>query len=527
MPDGKVNAAGASVFRFAGYTLDLRQGRLWGAAGDIQLRPKPFALLGYMVRNAGRVLSKDELLDAVWPDVTVSEDSLAQCVHALRDGLGPAGPGLVKTIPRRGYLFELPERTSPPHPLAAEPALTGDPSVPTPRQSSIAVLPFAAGPAVSPQDQLWFDGVVNDVISQLARLRSFDVIARGSTFALRHLASDAKRAGQKLGVDYVLSGSVLPKGEGFRLQMDLVRTDAGTILWTDEIDVGRGGLLELIGALVDRIMAAVLSEVTIAERNRARLVPDQSLTAWQAYHRGLEAYATYSEPTLMRARAYLTQATELDPGFVRAIAALSDCQACLARAPFCTDRKAEATASLRMAETAMRLDEAAPAAQFAYAHARWLHGAAEVALVHARQSVALSPSFADGFAEIGFYAAMYGDPELAFINLARAETLNPINPFIDSVHIDRAVASLQANRPEEARTWATKAIGGRESYPQMQFTCALVLAAAGGLGAAQSILKTLRDEGAVFDPRKIFNPPFSIAGPARDRLLRALAELGL
>jgi DNA-binding winged helix-turn-helix (wHTH) protein/tetratricopeptide (TPR) repeat protein len=527
MPVGKINASEAAEFRFAGYTLDLRQGRLWGASGDVQLRPKPFALLGYMVRNAGRVLSKEELLDAVWPDVTVSEDSLSQCVHALRDGLGEVGPRLVKTIPRRGYLFDHPTRAAVYAKDDAEPTASGDPSFLSPRQGSIAVMPFDAGSFLSVLDRLWFDGVVNDVISQLARLRSFDVIARGSVFALRSIARDAKEVGRRLGADYILSGTVVPDGDGFQLQLDLVRADAGTILWTDEIKVDRGGLLVLVGKLVDRIMAAVLTEVTIAERNRARLVPDQTLTAWQAYHRGLEAFGTYSEPTLMRARAYFTQATELDPGFVRAFAGLSECQACLARTPFCTDQKAEAAASLRSAETAMRLDEAAPAAQFAYAHSRWLHGAAEVALVHAHQSVALSPSFADGFAEIGFYAAIYGDPELAFVNLARAETLNPINPFIDSVHIDRAVASLQINKPEEARTWATKAINRRESYPQMQITGALVLAAAGSIGAAQSIVKTLRDENAVFDPLKIFKPPFSISGPAKDKLLRAVADLGL
>lgn len=526
MPASKSSPSDPMEYRFAGFTLDLGQGRLWGASGDIQLRPKTFALLGYMVRHAGRVLSKEELLDAVWPDVIVTEDSLSQCVHALRDGLGKAGPDLVKTVPRRGYLFDLPLSADAQAGTAAGPTVGGSSPL-APRQSSIAVLPFSVGPSLSPEVQLWFDGVVNDVISQLARLRSFDVIARGSTFALRDLVSTATRAGKRLGADYVVSGSVLPDGDGFRLLIDLVRTDVGTILWTDEIGVDRAGLLRLVGSLVDRITASVLSEVTTAERNRARLVPDQSLTAWQAYHRGLEAFGTYSEPTLMRARAYFAQAIELDPGFVRAFAGLSECQACLARAPFCTDQKAEAAAALRMAETAMRLDEAAPAAQFAYAHARWLHGAPEIALVHAQQSVTLSPSFADGFAEIGFYGAMYGDPDQAFASLARAEVLNPINPFIDSVQIDRAVAHLQRNNLEDAARWATKAVSRRESYAQMQITGAIVLAAAGHPDAAQSIVKALRDENAVFDPLKIFKPPFSIAGPAKDLLLRAVADLGL
>ena len=526
MSASEASSADPSEFRFAGYTLDLRQGRLRGTSGDVELRPKPFALLVYMVRNAGRVLSKDELLQAVWPDVIVTEDSLSQCIHALRDGLSGAGQSLVRTVPRRGYMFDFGRPSAQPGTVTTGQG-TGDRASVSPRPTSLAVLPFDLAPSLPPETRLWFDGVANDVISRLARLRSFDVIARSSTFALRHKAGDAMRAGNLLGADYVLSGSVLPDGNGFRLQIDLVRTETCTIQWTDEIAIGGDSFLTLVGDLVDRITALVLSEVTIAERNRARMVPDESLTAWQAYHRGLEAYGTYSEPMQMRARAYFAQATELDPGFVRAFAGLSDCQACLARAPFCKDQKAEAAAALRSAETAMRLDESAPAAQFAYAHARWLHGAADVALVHARQSVALSPSFADGFAEIGFYAAMYDDPELAFVNLARAEMLSPINPFIDSVHIDRAVASLQVNKLEDARLWATKAVSRRESYPQMQITGALVLAAAGSVGAARSIVKTQRDQRAVFDPLKIFKPPFSVAGPARDHLLRAVEVLGL
>jgi TolB-like protein len=526
MPDGRESSADTSVYRFVGYTLDLKQGRLWGATGDVPLRPKPFALLEYMVRHAGRVLSKEELLDAIWPDVTVTEDSLTQCVHALRVGLGAAGPDLVRTLPRRGYMFADPATLVVPYAHAAVPGPARDPVVLPPRQSSIAVLPFEAGSSVLPEDRLWFDGVVNDVISQLARLRSFDVIARGSSFAVRDLTRDFGRVGHRLGVDYVLSGSVVPRGNGFRLLLDLVRTDADTILWTDEIAVDRVGLLELVGALVDRITASVLSEITIAERNLARLIPDQSLTAWQAYHRGLEAFGVYSERTVLQARAYFGLATELDPGFVRAFAGLSECHACLARAPFCTDQNAEAAAALRTAETAMRLGEATPAAQFAYAHARWLHGAPEVALAHAKRSTDLSPSFADGFAEIGFYEALYGDPERALVSLDRAELLNPISPYIDSVHIDRAVANLQINNLDQAAVWAAKAVNRRESYPQMQITGALVLAATGHLDRAQSILSALRVENAVFDPRKILKPPFSLTGPAKDLLLRSLGDFG-
>jgi DNA-binding winged helix-turn-helix (wHTH) protein len=94
--------------RFAGFTLDLARGRLLGDEGDVPLRPKSFAFLSHMARNAGRVVSKDELLSAIWPEVIVTEDSLTRCVHEVRKALGPTGPAVLRTVPRRGYLFQRP-----------------------------------------------------------------------------------------------------------------------------------------------------------------------------------------------------------------------------------------------------------------------------------------------------------------------------------------------------------------------------------------------------------------------------------
>src|SRR6266446_5158413 len=108
--------ARGGVFAFEGYTLDPTRGCVRNANGEIELRPKSFELLRYLVANAGRLVSKDELVSVVWPDVIVSDDSLAQCVSDVRRALNDADRRIIKTVPRRGYLFAAPVSVAPRHP---------------------------------------------------------------------------------------------------------------------------------------------------------------------------------------------------------------------------------------------------------------------------------------------------------------------------------------------------------------------------------------------------------------------------
>ena len=126
----------ATTFRFAGMTLDLMRGSLRGASGEIELRPKSFDVLRHLVVNAGRIVSKDELLRLVWPGVTVSEESLTRCISDVRLAIGDRDATIIKTVPKRGYRFEATVTTSPPAQLQATlaPAISEPPS--------IAVLPF-------------------------------------------------------------------------------------------------------------------------------------------------------------------------------------------------------------------------------------------------------------------------------------------------------------------------------------------------------------------------------------------------
>src|SRR5262245_42950221 len=159
----------STSFQFEGFTLDLARLRLRGPSGEVSLRPKAFEVLRYLVENAGRVVAKDEVMEAVWPKVTVTDQSLTHCISEVRRALGDAGQRLVKTAPRRGYLFDAPVTAGSD---ANEPATPSEPPARSsaPDRPFIAVLPFA-NMSGDPEQDYFADGIVEDLITALSRFR--------------------------------------------------------------------------------------------------------------------------------------------------------------------------------------------------------------------------------------------------------------------------------------------------------------------------------------------------------------------
>jgi TolB-like protein len=209
-----VRADQKAIYRFDRFTLDLVRGVLLAEDGsELSLRPKSFTMLHHFIANAGRLVDREELMQAVWPGVFISDDSIAQCITGIRRALGGDGQRLLRTIPRRGYRLAVPASiaSSPEVPAAPEDAMTFDPAPPAAAMPSdppmIAVLLFQnmSGDA----DQEYFvDGMVEEIITALSRIRWLFVIARNSSFTYKGHAVDVKQVGRELGVRYVPEGSV-------------------------------------------------------------------------------------------------------------------------------------------------------------------------------------------------------------------------------------------------------------------------------------------------------------------------------
>ena len=312
--------------RLGAFTFDEGRASLHGPAGPVALRRKSFEVLRYLVERPDRVVAKEELLQAVWPNVVVGDDSLAQCVTEIRRALGRTGRDVIKTIPRRGYMLSISgeslEATS-----ATSGATTHDP-LRLPDRPSIAVLPFA-NIGGSPQDDYFSDGIAEDIITELSRFSELFVIARNSSFQYDGNSADVQQIGRELGVRYVLEGSVRCDASRVRITAQLIDAATGMHLWAERYDRGLEDALSVQDEVARRIVTVLAVHVRKAESERALAKPP---AVWQAYDYYLQAvacvtsyHASYDRETLFRGRRLLQQAVAIDPAYARPQAVLSSC----------------------------------------------------------------------------------------------------------------------------------------------------------------------------------------------------------
>lgn len=345
----------AKIYRFEGLTLDLHRGCLTSADGDKVLRPKSFEVLLHLVENAGRLVSKEELVSVIWPRVNVNEDSLARCISEVRLAIGDHQHRIIKTLPRRGYRFgasveshnelqptDSATATSPPatdNPSAIDrlsaaivdhsrPGATpGDRFRPPSNQASIAVLHFAKNSSDPAQDYL-AEGLSEDLITGLSKFSDLFIIARHSAFGIKDQGYDAARVGHELGVRYLLSGSVRRDGERVRVTARLVDAVTNRELWAQAYDRLFTSIFGLQDDLTQKIVGTLLVHLKQSELVRSRRKAVGNLAAYDYYLRGnalLKNRAGVERGRMVaEARHLLQQAVDSDPHYAPAVQALAE-----------------------------------------------------------------------------------------------------------------------------------------------------------------------------------------------------------
>ena len=299
-----------TVYRFGGLSLDLARGALLTVGGEvIPLRPKSFALLALFVANAGKLLSRDAINQAIWSDVIVTDDGITQCVRDIRRALGDSTQQMLRTVPRRGFIFSAE--------VVAESKATNADTAASRDKPSVAVLPFA-NMSGQPEQEYFSDGVADDIITNLSGSSSLLVTARTSSFAYRGRPFDVKQVAHELGVCYVVEGSVRREADQLRINARLISAEMGTPLWSERYDRTITEVFEVQDEIVAAVTKAIVPAVADAEQPRALRRPPERLGAWESYQRGLWHLSKFSGANLAFAREFFEQAIAIDPTFAAA-----------------------------------------------------------------------------------------------------------------------------------------------------------------------------------------------------------------
>lgn len=303
-------------YLFEDFALDGDRRELRRGSDLIPVEPQVFDLLQYLIRNRERVVSRDDLVDAVWQGRIVSDATLASRINAARNALQDSGEQqrLIRTILRRGLRFVGTVREEA---EATAPLEKPKPALGIPARPSIAVLPFV-NLSGDPDQDYFADGMVEDIITGLSRIRWLFVIARNSSFTYKGRAVDIKQVGHELGVRYVLEGSVRKVGSRVRITGQLIDAEDGNHLWAERYDRELTDVFALQDEITISVVAAIEPNLRRAEIERVRRDRPDSLDAYDLLLRSLPDVYTFMPQGAAKGLPLLDQALAIEPSYALA-----------------------------------------------------------------------------------------------------------------------------------------------------------------------------------------------------------------
>jgi TolB-like protein/Tfp pilus assembly protein PilF len=476
-------------FIFEDHVLDVDRRELRRGAELIAVEPQAFDLLVYLVQNRDRVVSKDDLIEGVWDGRIVSDSALTSRITAARKAVGDSGneQRLIRTVPRKGIRFvgdvrEKKTSGSPTRSATNDDAKSAS-LLTLPDKPSIAVLPFQ-NLSGDLEQEYFADGMVEDIIMALSRMRWLFVIARNSSFTYKGRTVDVKQVGRELGVRYVLEGSVRKATNRIRITGQLIDAATGAHLWADRYEGTLDDIFDLQDQVAASVVGAIAPQLEYAEIERAKRKPTENLDAYEHYHRGIASLSR--DPSDRKANSdaleYFVKAIEIDPDFAAAYGMAAWCYVWRKANGWIIDSEKEITEAERLARRAVALskDDAVAMARGGHALA-YVVGELDAGAAYTDQALVLNPNFAVGWMLSGLVSVYRGKPEVAIERLARAVRLSPLDPFTFVAQTAYAMAHFFAGRLDEALSWAEKVL---RDHPDYQLALR-IFASAGALTGRQ------------------------------------------
>lgn len=445
-------------YQFDDFVLDSDRRELAHGSKTIEMGPQVFDLLLHLVRNREHVVTKDNLIEVVWGGRIVSESTLTSHINAVRKAIGDIGEEkrLVRTIARKGYRFvgEVRESLAQKNLDAAKPEETG---LSVPDRPSIAVLPFV-NLSADPAQDYFVDGVVDDIISALSRMRWLFVIARNSSFTYKGRTVDEKQVGRELGVRYVLDGSVRKSANRVRITGQLVDAHSGATLWSERFESALDDLFELQDQMATSVVGALAPQLERAEIERAYHKSTESLDAHDYYMRGMSKFRQVSRSAIDEALPLFYEAIRRDPEFASAYAMAAWCHSWRKLSRWVSDLERETAEGTRLARRAVELGQHDAVALAASAHVlTHLNRDFDSSVALLDRALVLDPNLAAGWYLGGFVRIWRGELDDAVEWIARGMRLSPLGPDINRMEVGIAMAHLLGGRIADALSWVERA----------------------------------------------------------------------
>jgi adenylate cyclase len=476
------------ILAFGDHRLDIERRELRRGGDIIDLEPKAFDLLAFLVLHRDRVVTKDDLLQGVWGGRIVSESALTTRINAVRRALGDDGATqrLVRTFTRKGVRFvgEVTEKSG-----TASPAVGDLPSrfPAAADRPSIAVLPFQ-NMSADPEQEFFADGIAEDVITALARYPSLFVIARNSSFIYKGRTVDVKEIGRELGVRYVLEGSLRKSGTRVRVTAQLVEAETGRHVWADRYDRDLADIFAVQDDITEKVTIAVAPAIADAELHRAMRKPPESLDAWAAYQRGLWHLdkATTDDNTL--AEGFFQRAINLDPDFADGYCGLA--VALMRAVSHFQTRGLSDIPNLAepLARKAVALDGNNAVARAWLSYVLYMRGDYQGGVAEANNALALSPNLALGYWRRASALIFSGRSQEGLADLRMSLRLEPLGASLAQRLTQVAVSHYFSRAYEETVETAKQAI---RLFPDFPPPRPYLAAALGQLGRTEEATAAL------------------------------------
>jgi len=420
------------IYRFGTFALDTELLELRSGQNPVPLEPQVFSLLAYLIENRSHVVSRQELIEAVWEGRIVSDDTLNSRINAARRAVGDSGTAqaIIRTFPRRGFRFVAeidavasthpgiaPSANDVPASAGPEVSLHGQKApLPLPDRPSIAALPFT-NLSGDKEQEYFSDGITEDIITELSRFSELFVIARNSSFQYKGKATDVRQVGRDLGVRYVLEGSVRRGGDRLRISAQLIDAMTGGHRWAEHYDRKLEDVFAVQDEVVHTIVAILAAHVRKAETERTRTKPPLT---WQAYDYYLQAVGAFTSSIysskvedLYETRRLLQLSLSVGPNYARAYAMLSNTHLAAWVRSLDEDHLGPAALerALRFARKAVQLDPNLPIAHAHLGEVLTFAGQHEQSIGEFEKAIALNPNFTDW--RLGMALQRAGEPARA------------------------------------------------------------------------------------------------------------------